>query len=118
LKLTRILKHTGVIDMFSEKLADLSGIAADSKANHLSISKAVHKAVLEVLIMILRFNNNFTLFQIDETGSEAAGATGIELGSRFNDIQEDAFRADHPFLFAIVDVKAKLLLFLGHYYGR
>jgi serpin B len=68
----------------------------------LMISKVVHKAFVDV----------------NETGTEAAAASGVAMalssappGGTPPPIP--VFRADHPFVFAICDVRTGLILFLG-----
>ncbi|KAI4455250.1 serine protease inhibitor serpin [Holotrichia oblita] len=60
--------------------ADFSNMIEDEK--HLVISKVLQKAFIEV----------------NEKGSEAAAATGIQIGPRF---KPPSFIADHPFIFFI-----------------
>jgi serpin B len=65
----------------------------------LQISEVVHKAFADV----------------NEEGTEAAAATGVvvTLGAARPKPQIPAFRADHPFVFAIRDVRTGVVLFLG-----
>jgi serpin B len=73
--------------------ADFSGITTDAG---LYIYRAVHRATITV----------------DETGTEAAAATGVEL---IESVMEPAeLVLDRPFLFAILDSDLGLVLFLGH----
>lgn len=74
--------------------ADFSGIADEQ----LRIGKVIHK----------------TFVRIDEKGTEAAAATGIEIvvtGSRSP--PPPTFRADHPFFFLLRDKKSGAVLFMG-----
>lgn len=88
------ISSMGVSSIFGSN-ADLSGIAP---TNELYVSDVVHKAVIEV----------------NEKGSEAAAVTGVILENRMQILNEDnVFRADHPFLFYIVDKRTKTNLFLG-----
>ncbi len=74
--------------------ADFRGIA-DAP---LAIGQVVHK----------------TFLRIDETGTEAAAATGIAVEVTSAPITPPpAFRADHPFLFLIRDRETGAVLFLG-----
>ncbi len=52
---------------------------------------------------------------VNEEGTEAAAATGVAVGARVAMIPREPplFRADHPFLFLIVDNRTKSILFLG-----
>jgi len=78
--------------------ADLSGIADLA----LEISDVVHKAIIE----------------LDETGSEAAAATVIEIRelSSVGD-QVGSVRLDRPFLFFIRENSSNTILFMGSYTG-
>ncbi len=76
--------------------ADFSGMTG--KRGFL-ISAAVHKAFVDV----------------NETGTEAAAATGIAVAATAMRQEPPAiiFNADHPFLFMIRDTKSGSILFLG-----
>jgi serpin B len=63
----------------------------------LRITGVVHKAFVDV----------------DETGTTAAGATGIMVGTMAFIANPVVFNADHPFLFLICDVKNQTILFMG-----
>jgi serpin B len=87
------LKAMGMIDAFSEALADLSGI---SDAN-----------------IFVSFVKQNTFVAVDEVGTEAAAVTtiGIELTSM--PPQPRQFIIDKPFLFAIRERTTNTLLFIG-----
>uniref|UniRef100_A0A8R1DZH4 SERPIN domain-containing protein n=1 Tax=Caenorhabditis japonica TaxID=281687 RepID=A0A8R1DZH4_CAEJA len=92
------LKNTliklGITDIFSDS-ADLSGIA-----DHLKISDGAHKAIIEV----------------NEKGTVAAAATSVKAVPMMLRMDEPIdFRADHPFLFALVHESHPL--FLGVFHG-
>jgi serpin B len=88
------LKAMGMSLPFSDA-ADLSGI--DGKRD-LYISAVIHKAFVDV----------------NETGTEAAAATGISIGLTAAPASPPPeFRADHPFLFLIRDNQDGGILFLG-----
>jgi serpin B len=77
--------------------ADFGGITGHpSDPGAIWIAQIQHKAFLEV----------------NEEGSEAAAATAVEyeMAEAQKGVQ---FRADHPFLFLIVEVKTNAILFLG-----
>lgn len=84
------LARLGMPTAFTEQ-ADLSGMNGDGG---LLIQSAVHKAFVTV----------------NEEGTEAAAATGISVGVTS---APPSFRADHPFLFLIVDNVTGSLLFVG-----
>ncbi|MEE6526718.1 hypothetical protein FKM82_027511, partial [Ascaphus truei] len=90
LKLNEILGDIGMTDVFSDQ-ADFSGITEDFK---LKVSKAVHKAVLDV----------------DEKGTEAAGATAIEMVPM---ALFPSHRVDRPFLLLICSQETNSILFMG-----
>lgn len=52
--------------------------------------------------------------QVDEEGTEAAAATAV-LMKRVS--AQPPFRADHPFLFLIRDLRTGSILFLGRFVG-
>src|SRR5207253_1695750 len=75
--------------------ADFSGIAGGKET--LRLSKVVHKAFVDV----------------NEEGTEAAAATATVLLGGGPPPTPAVFRADHPFLFLIRDVRSGSILFLG-----
>jgi serpin B len=99
LSLGGVLMTLGMPDAFNDDKADFTGIANPTDPrDRLKIDKVFHKAFVKV----------------DEEGTEAAAAMAAIAATRGlppeNMIE---FRADHPFLFAIVDKATGLLLFLG-----
>jgi serpin B len=50
---------------------------------------------------------------VDEKGTEAAAATVALMELKGIPQKEKEFVADHPFLFAIADLKTETVLFLG-----
>ena len=88
--LKKSFRALGINDLFCDK-ANLTGI---SEAGNLFVSSAVHEAVIEV----------------NEEGTEAAGATGIGIG--FMSLPPQV-RADKPFLFMIVSSKTNGIVFMG-----
>ncbi|EYC45629.1 hypothetical protein Y032_0421g1169 [Ancylostoma ceylanicum] len=92
--LKEALMGMGVTDMFSDG-ADLSGISTSSA---LKISKAAHKAIIEV----------------DEEGTVAAAATMFKAVPMMLVMEEPKkFVADHPFLFILT--KDRNPLFMGRF---
>lgn len=94
------LEKLGMAAAFSRE-ADFSGITG---GKDLAISKVIHKAFVSV----------------DEEGTEAAAATGIGMMTLSVRVPEPpaVFRADHPFLFVIVDEKTGAILFMGRLASR
>ncbi|KAF7246043.1 Leukocyte elastase inhibitor [Varanus komodoensis] len=89
------LAALGLLDVFDEGKADLSGM---SGARDLHMSQIVHKSFIEV----------------NEEGTEAAAATaGIAMFCSMP--IEEEFNADHPFLFFIRHNPTKSILFLGRF---
>ena len=92
-KLKPALSALGMAAAFSDA-ADFSGMTTGS----LSISEVVHKTFIEV----------------DEKGSEAAAATGIEMATTSVELDPPfEFVADRPFFYAIRDDQTGALLFVG-----
>jgi len=95
LALAATLKTMGMTDAFDGPKADFSGIAGRKP---LFISSIVHTALVDVY----------------EEGTEATAATGVT--SQYLDVapaQPVVFRADHPFVFLILDLKSGAILFMG-----
>lgn len=93
LNLGSLLGTMGMKDLFSFR-ADLSGIGG--KPGTLRVSSAVHEAFVKV----------------DETGTEAAAATGIVVKTLAL-LPPLEFRADRPFLFLIRENVSGSILFMG-----
>jgi len=90
------LAKLGMPDAFEPK-ADFSGMDG---TNQLYISGVFHKAWVEV----------------NEAGTEAAAETGVMMGVTsiaMPKAKPQVFRADHPFIFLIRDIRSGSLLFLG-----
>ncbi len=96
LDLARPLAGLGMKAAFGPS-ADFSGIA---EGVPLWISQVIHRAVVRV----------------DEEGTEAAAATALPAGATERPATKPPveFRADHPFLYAIQDLRTGAILFLGH----
>jgi serpin B len=86
------LQGMGMRRAFSDA-ADFSGISGEA----MFISGVVHKAFVAV----------------DEQGTEAAAATGVVMRPASEPPPPAEFRADHPFLFAIRDIRSGAILFMG-----
>jgi serpin B len=91
---TGALKSMGIQRAFSDS-AEFDKISKNGK---LSISDVFHKAYVKV----------------DESGTEAAAATGVVMTSKAVAIvQSVPFIVDHPFLFYLHDTKTGRILFIG-----
>jgi serpin B len=96
--LAETLKTLGMRKVFAPGEADLSGM--NDGREPLYVSAVVHQAFVDVT----------------EEGTEAAAATGAaveSLSAPFSPPMRPEFRADHPFIFAISDVRTGTILFLG-----
>ncbi len=92
--LEETLASMGMPDAFGPDTADFSGM--DGK-KVLYISAVVHKAFVDV----------------NEEGTEAAAATGVVMTLTSAPSAPALFRADHPFIFLIRDIRSESILFLG-----
>ncbi|XP_074649303.1 leukocyte elastase inhibitor-like isoform X2 [Tubulanus polymorphus] len=90
-ELNDVLEAMGIRKLFTEGVADLSGMDG---TRELYVSRGIHKAFIEV----------------NEEGTEAAAATGIMVDSYS---MPPEFRADRPFMFFIRDNRTMAFLFLG-----
>lgn len=88
-------KALGMTRPFAFETADFSGMLG--KPGDLCIAQIKHKAVLEV----------------NETGTEAAAATAVEMALRSMPRKPVEFNADHPFLFLIREHSTNSILFMG-----
>ncbi|XP_049775722.1 leukocyte elastase inhibitor-like isoform X6 [Schistocerca cancellata] len=99
-ELTGPLTGLGMIDMFDDFASNFSGITDEER---LKVDKVLHKAFVEV----------------NEKGTEAAAATAVIVGypasAVFAPPRPIVFKADHPFLFLILDQQTKTVLFAGRY---
>jgi serpin B len=95
------LKSLGMKLAFDRAHADFTGIAnPPSPADRLVISEVVHK----------------TFVKVDEKGTEAAAASAVLMeraGAAQPKAPPQVFKADHPFLFLVRDVRSGAVLFLG-----
>ena len=99
MELSKPLQALGMARAFDRERADFTAIANPPKpADRLYIGAVFHKAFVKV----------------DEKGTEAAAATAVAMprgGGAPRPVPE--FKADHPFLFFIVDKASGLVLFMG-----
>lgn len=94
--LKQTLPKIGITKIF-DKSADFSAMFEDDGRN-VCVTDAIHKAFVEV----------------NEAGTEAAAATGMVV-TCYMLVTPFEFRADHPFLFFIIDNESKTILFMGRY---
>ena len=94
-ELKKILYSLGMTSAFSDG-AKFSGMAEDPPRY---ISQIIHKAFVEV----------------NERGTEAAAVTALRmLGATIDQtIKPPEFRADHPFIFLLIDSNTRTILFIG-----
>ena len=88
------LKNLGMKDAFDKNNADFSGM--DGTRN-IYISQVVHK----------------TFIKVNEKGTEAAAATGVQFKNVVNPIRIVDLKIDRPFIFFILDKQSGALLFMG-----
>jgi len=96
--LNSVLSALGMPDAFNPKTANFSGMTTGP--NSLYISQVVHQAYVNV----------------DETGTEAAAATGIGVSTSAVAAFPPppvVFDADHPFIYVIRDTSTNTILFMG-----
>ncbi|MCE5339261.1 MAG: serpin family protein, partial [Methanomicrobiaceae archaeon] len=85
-----VLAAMGMPTAFANDAADLSGMDG---TRDLFITGVFHKAFIDV----------------NEEGTEAAAATGVVAGGGATPV----FRADHPFVFLIIEKESGTILFAG-----
>ncbi|MGB9643391.1 MAG: serpin family protein, partial [Candidatus Ratteibacteria bacterium] len=93
--LVKPLRNLGLKSAFDPLAADFSGITGNKA---LFISKAIQKSFVEV----------------NEEGTEAAAATGIimKITAARPEVKK-IFKADHPFIFFIIEENTGLIVFAG-----
>ncbi len=94
-KLSDALNMSGLKTAFTNK-ANFSGITQEEP---LQLSQVLHKTWIEV----------------DEEQTEAAAATAVISIRGYKPQSYKVFKADHPFVFFIIDNKMKSILFIGRY---
>ncbi|XP_055796734.1 leukocyte elastase inhibitor-like [Salvelinus fontinalis] len=93
------LASLGMVDVFDQDRADLSGMsAAMEDEDRLYLSTVAHKAFVEV----------------NERGTEA-GASTVADGIMYGLSNKHYFTADHPFIFFIRHNQTQSILFLGRF---
>ncbi|XP_048042514.1 leukocyte elastase inhibitor-like [Megalobrama amblycephala] len=96
--LSEILQEMGMISVFQETEADLTGM---SSQDGLYVSAVVHKACVEV----------------NEDGTEAWAVSALLNPVGYARQQFQSFTADHPFMFFIRHNPTNSILFLGRFRG-
>lgn len=96
-KLNETLKAMGMEIAFDRLRADFGGMRPVSPGNNLYIGDVLHE----------------TFLLVNEEGSEAAGATSVEIRVESAQIPEFELVADRPFFVAIQDDETGVLLFAG-----
>jgi serpin B len=93
-ELKEVLKAMGMERAFDRNRADFSGM---NGGHDLFIQNVIHQAFVDV----------------NEEGTEAAGATAVVMGLGGPPPRPVPFRADHPFVFLVRDNRSGSVLFLG-----
>jgi serpin B len=91
------LRTLGMTDAFDPQAADFSGMVAEDASRRLAVDEVYHD----------------TFLRVDETGTEAAAATGVVMVETSAPLEPFEFVADRPFLFAIRDRPTDTVVFLG-----
>ena len=94
--LNRVLAEQGMGIAFEPGKADFSGLAA-AAADDIYISNVKHKTFIEV----------------DETGTEAAAVTSVEVGTTSMPAYDFELNFDRPFFYAIEDSETGAIVFMG-----
>ncbi|XP_037033390.1 serine protease inhibitor 42Dd-like [Bradysia coprophila] len=95
--LGQILQKLGMTEIFTSN-ANLRSLLDPTEP--IQLSEAIHKAIIEV----------------NEDGVEAAAATGLGMVmSSAVDTVDLPFKADHPFLYYIMDPRTNTIIFSGRY---
>lgn len=97
--LKSLLQQLGVLQAFDESGAEFSGLINSPSNKNIFLSDVLQKTFVEV----------------NEEGTEAAATTLIKVNSFTRGSHPDPiyFRADHPFLFFIIENNTKCILFMG-----
>jgi serpin B len=95
-QMNAVLASIGVVSAFDRNKADFSRMV---ETGGVFLSAVVHQALISV----------------DEEGTVATAATAAVARPKFAVVPRVAFKADHPFAFAIRDNRTGLILFLGRF---
>lgn len=96
------LQAMGMKDAFDEKKADFTAMSPAAQEGSLYIGRVLHK----------------TFLQVNETGTEAAAATAVEMVAESTALPQECktVRVDRPFVCGIYDREMQCFLFLGTIY--
>jgi serpin B len=95
-ELTPVLKGLGIQQAFGDN-ANFNGISEGVAGRKLFVKKVYHQ----------------TFIQVDEQGTEAAGATAVATGYGGGPRTTEVVKVDHPFLFFIRDSASGKIYFMG-----
>jgi len=98
IKLKESLKKLGLKNAFSKK-ADFSGII---KNNNIQLTEIVHKT--------------YIIIDEEKTKAAAASVTNIYITGNLKKSKTKLFKANHPFIFFIVNNTTKKIVFIGKYF--
>lgn len=100
-ELSTALQAMGMTDAFGDK-ADFSRMSPQAQESGLCIGSVLHK----------------TFLQVNETGTEAAAATAVEVmeSTAIQPQKPKTVRVDRPFVCGIYDTESQTFLFLGAVY--
>ncbi|XP_015915292.2 leukocyte elastase inhibitor [Parasteatoda tepidariorum] len=93
-ELSSVLDKMGLRSLFDTRKVDLSGFTGQRE---FSVDAVIHKSFIDV----------------NEEGTEAAGATAIVSSRSAKELEIAAFVADYPFVYLIMDNLSNTILFLG-----
>jgi serpin B len=96
IKMNDPLKDLGLLTSFDSKKADFSNLGSSPDGN-IYINEVLHKAFISV----------------DELGTKAGAVTKVEMKTETSAVNGYTVKLDRPFLFAIVDNKTNLPIFIG-----
>jgi serpin B len=94
-ELKKVLQAMGVVRAFDSRQADFSGMCEGGEG--LYIEDVIHQ----------------TFVDVNEEGTEAAGAAAVVMGRFGPPPRSVPFRADHPFVFLVRDNRSGSVLFVG-----
>lgn len=96
--LNDVLINLGIVDAFDAYKADFSKMA-ELDTENIYINKVIHKTFIEV----------------DEKGTKAAAATGVEVNVTSAIVDEERYtvKLDRPFIYVIMDNETNIPIFIG-----